>query len=410
MKCLKCFVFCLLLSFSCMTAGGKGKFVRVEGTSLVSPDGSEFFIRGTNLGNWLNPEGYMFCFPKRANSARQINDGLCELVGPEYVRNFWEMFVQNYVTEEDIAYLASTGLNTIRIPFHYKMFTDEQYMCFNTREDGYRLMDNVVGWCKKYGIKVILDMHVCPSGQTGDNIDDSYGYPWLFVEEGSRRVFLSIWKDIARHYRNEPAILGYDLMNEPVAHYFKDKEELNKACVELYQEACAEIRKIDKNHILIIGGLQWNGNFKPLRSVEFGDNVMYSCHIYKCPPTVGSISHFVQFRNESGCPMYMGETGENTDEWVHDFRIAMENVGISWTYWCYKKLDNTKGFLNIVLPEGWDEIVRFLEADRSTFAGIREANGDRDRCKGILDTYLENCKFANCNINKGYISALGLKP
>ena len=39
-----------------------GAFVRVSGTDLVAPDGSKLFIRGTNLGNWLNPEGYMFGF------------------------------------------------------------------------------------------------------------------------------------------------------------------------------------------------------------------------------------------------------------------------------------------------------------------------------------------------------------
>ena len=37
-------------------------FSRIEGHNLIAPDGSEFFIKGTNLGNWLNPEGCMFGF------------------------------------------------------------------------------------------------------------------------------------------------------------------------------------------------------------------------------------------------------------------------------------------------------------------------------------------------------------
>ena len=36
------------------------QFVRIEGQDLIQPDGSKLFIKGTNLGNWLNPEGYMF--------------------------------------------------------------------------------------------------------------------------------------------------------------------------------------------------------------------------------------------------------------------------------------------------------------------------------------------------------------
>ncbi len=55
-------------------------FVRVQGHDLISPDGSKLFIRGTNLGNWLNPEGYMFGFGK-TNSARMINGMFCQMVG-----------------------------------------------------------------------------------------------------------------------------------------------------------------------------------------------------------------------------------------------------------------------------------------------------------------------------------------
>ena len=58
-------------------------FIRVEGQNLIVPDGSVFFIKGTNLGNWLNPEGYMFGFSK-TNSARLIDQMFCELVGPDF--------------------------------------------------------------------------------------------------------------------------------------------------------------------------------------------------------------------------------------------------------------------------------------------------------------------------------------
>ena len=97
-------------------------FIRVEGQNLIAPDGSVFFIKGTNLGNWLNPEGYMFGFSK-TNSARLIDQMFCELVGPDFTAEFWKIFKDNYVTREDIEFIASTGANTIRLPFHYKLFT-----------------------------------------------------------------------------------------------------------------------------------------------------------------------------------------------------------------------------------------------------------------------------------------------
>lgn len=56
-------------------------FVTIQGQDLIKPDGTKLFIMGTNLGNWLNPEGYMFKFSK-TNSPRFINEMFCQLVGP----------------------------------------------------------------------------------------------------------------------------------------------------------------------------------------------------------------------------------------------------------------------------------------------------------------------------------------
>ena len=86
-------------------------FVRVDGPYLIEPSGDTLFIKGTNLGNWLNPEGYMFGFQK-TNSAGMINQMFCELVGPDFTAEFWKLFKDNYVTEKDIEFIASTGPTT----------------------------------------------------------------------------------------------------------------------------------------------------------------------------------------------------------------------------------------------------------------------------------------------------------
>lgn len=57
-------------------------------------------------------------------------------------------------------------------------------------------------------------MHDAPGGQTGDNIDDSYGYPWLFENENNQKQFCDIWQSIAKHYANDTIILGYDILND----------------------------------------------------------------------------------------------------------------------------------------------------------------------------------------------------
>ena len=103
------------------------EFVRVDGPNLVKPDGTKLFIQGTNLGNWLNPEGYMFGL-SRTNSAWMIDLMIKEAVGPDFAAEFWRQFKDNYITRKDIEFIASQGANTIRLPFNYKLFTDDDYM------------------------------------------------------------------------------------------------------------------------------------------------------------------------------------------------------------------------------------------------------------------------------------------
>ena len=77
----------------------------MKGPDLIKPDGSKLYIVGTNLGNWLNPEGYMFGF-QRMTSPRLINEVFSELVGPYKAAEFWKAFKDNYITEKDIAFIA----------------------------------------------------------------------------------------------------------------------------------------------------------------------------------------------------------------------------------------------------------------------------------------------------------------
>ena len=385
------------------------QFVQVEGHDLITPDGSKLFIVGTNLGNWLNPEGYMFGF-NHMTSPSQINTTISNLVGPDKATDFWAQFKDNYITKADIDYIASTGANTIRLPFHYKLFTDEDYMGLTSGQDGFARIDSLVSWCKDNDLYLILDMHDAPGGQTGDNIDDSYGYPWLMESEKSQQLFCDVWSAIAGHYKDEPTILGYELLNEPVATYFEsNRDELNSKLVEVYKKGIEAIRKVDSDHIILIGAPQWNSNFEPLYGVDFGPQIMFTCHRYGGEPTPEAIKSYIDFRNSAGVPMYMGEIGHNTDEWQAEFVNTMKANNIGYTFWPYKKRDGSC-MMGITMPEEWEEIVNFAEGPHATFAEIRQANPDRAKAQVALDKFIEQCKLANCNPQEGYIASMGLKP
>lgn len=380
-------------------------FMRIDGHDLIAPDGSKFFIRGTNLGNWLNPEGYMFGFSK-TNSPRFINEMLCQMVGEEATADFWQDFKDNYITRADIDFIASTGANTIRLPFHYKLFTDEDYMGRSSNHNGYAHIDSVVTWCRDNGLYLILDMHDAPGGQTGDNIDDSYAYPWLMESPRAQQLFCDIWEQIAERYENEPVILGYELINEPIAHYF-DAETLNAKLEPLHKRAVEAIRRHDNNHIILLGAPQWNSNFSNFTDWGYDDKIMYTCHRYGGEPTAEAIHHFIAFRDSTGLPMYMGEIGHNTDEWQAAFCDVLEANNIGYTFWPYKKLDGSC-MNGISRPADWDSIVAFAEAPRDSYKAIREARPDTALARKALREFVENSRFENCTPQKSYIKSIKL--
>ncbi|MDE6578593.1 MAG: glycoside hydrolase family 5 protein [Muribaculaceae bacterium] len=386
-------------------------FLKVQGKDIVDSKGNKFYIKGTNLGNWLNPEGYMFGFSK-VNSARMINEALCQLVGPTKAAQFWQSFKDNYITESDFRFIASEGANTVRVPFHYKLFTNEDYMGLNDAQEGFRRLDSCVSWAKRNNLRLILDMHDCPGGQTGDNIDDSYGYPWLLTDSVAQKQFINIWGEIARKYSDEDVILGYELANEPVATYWEGEERayLNSELEPLYKRVVAEIRKSDPNHIILLGGPQWNSYFGNFTDSKFDGNIMYTCHRYGGDATPEAIRSYIEFRDSVGLPMYMGEIGHNTEEWMNNFVKVMRDNNIGYTFWPYKKIEDSS-MTGVSTPAGWEKVVAFVEAPRSSYSQIREARSlcSQEEGEEMLRQFVENSRAEKMLKHEGYINAIDLK-
>jgi endoglucanase len=386
-------------------SNGQSKFVTTRGKTFASPDGKPLLLKGINLGNWLLPEGYMFKF-KSANSPRLINAVVSELVGEDEARAFWKAFRENYITRDDIRFIKRSGFNSIRVPFSYRLFVIED----STRSlegPGYELLDRVVAWCRSEGLFVILDMHAAPGGQTGDNIDDGWGYPFLFESSESQDLTVQLWRKLAARYRNEAAVIGYDLLNEPIAHYF-DGNDLNPKLEPLYRRIVSAIREVDRNHLIFLGGAQWDTNFKVF-SAPFDARLVYTFHKYWMDVNQQAIQEYLDFRSRYNVPVWMGESGENTDAWIASFRTLLEQHEIGWCFWPYKKLDATSCPVSINLPDGWDAIVTFADGPRGTFEEVRKQRPPKEKTRKALSEYLERMKFSNCRVNQGYLRALGLR-
>ena len=386
-------------------------FVKVEGISLTV-EGEPFLIKGVNLSNWLLPEAYMFDFSEERVASRYKMDlMLRQMIGPGATDRFWKEYLSRYITEKDIAFLSSRGVNTVRVPFSYRLFTDEDYMGLRTADEGFAIIDNLLSWCRKYGIYVILDMHSAPGGQTGHNIDDSYGFPWLFYEKEDEETFCSVWEDIAEHYADEPQILGYELLNEPIADYFGSaaRNYMNSRLEGIYKKAVSVIRRHDPDHIVMLGGAQWNLNFNVFSDFSFDPDMMYTCHKYDGTAGEANIGDFLSFRKRSSKPMFMGELGHNSISWQRKMSETLENNGIGYTFWPYKKLDNSC-MMGIRRPAEWDSsVVRYSETNRTTYKDFREARPDQQTMRRVLMQFVENSKMENCIPQKGYIRSMGLK-
>jgi len=400
------FITALLVSFSVThLCQAQRKFVSTRGKTFITPSGERLFVKGINLGNWLLPEGYMFKF-KNANSPRLIHAVINELVGEDEAKRFWKSYRDNYITAEDIKFIRDAGFNTIRVPFDYRLFVTQDEPS-RLEGIGYELLDRVVDWARREGLYVVLDMHAAPGGQTGDNIDNSWGYPFLFESVESQELTARIWQKIAARYQNEPAILGYDLLNEPIAHFF-DTAQLNPKLEPVYRKIVTAIRGVDKNHLIFLGGAQWDTNFKVF-GPPFDEQLVYTFHKYWMDVKQEAIQEYVDFSNKYDVPVWMGESGENTDEWIASFRALLEQNGVGWCFWTYKRLDATACVASIQKPADWDAIITFADHPRTTFADIRTNRPPKETIRHALSDYLEQVKFRNCKINRGYLTALGLK-
>jgi endoglucanase len=383
----------------------KKDFIYTEGKNLMLPGGKAFIMRGTNLGNWLVPEGYMFKL-KDVNSPRMINQAFSELIGPSALDSFWKTYLNNYIAASDIRYMKSIGMNSIRVPFNYRLFTSEKYMGETNPNHGFELLDKLISWCKKEQLYILLDMHCAPGGQTGDNIDDGEGYPFLFESEKDQQLTADIWKRVAARYKNESIIIGYDLLNEPIATYF-NADHFNPKLEGLYKRITAAIRQVDKNHLIFLGGAQWDSNFAPFGQ-PFDNKLVYTFHKYWTSPKQEVIQPYIDFSNKYNVPIYCGETGENTNQWIDSFRVTLESAGIGWHYWPYKKMDDARCIVQFKRPATYDSIIKYAETAKMNFADIRKnrpqnMNGVKEALRG----YLEQCLFENCIPNNGYIKALG---
>jgi endoglucanase len=374
-------------------------FLRAEGKKIVNEKGENFLLRGIGLGGWMLQEPYMFQLSEVAGNQTDIKSKISGLIGQKNCDEFYTHFLTDMITEKDIEALNKWGFNSVRLPMHYNLFTlpaeKEPVAGQNTwLETGFKLTDNLLSWCRKYNIYLILDLHATPGGQGNDRpiADIDTLKPRLWQSEANQMKTVALWKKLAERYKDEKWIGGYDLINE--TNY---KLEGNAALKKLFSEIASEIRKVDKKHIIFIEGNQFANDFTGL-TPPWDNNMVYSFHKYWNPTTVETIQKFLDMREKFDVPLWMGESGENNNEWFKAAVSLFETNNIGWSWWTIKKIGSESSLMTISQPAGWQKIIDYW-AGKGPKPTVEET-------KATLMELAENVKFEKCKINNEVIEAL----
>lgn len=385
---------------SSATAHAEG-FLKVEGTQIVDGSGKPVILRGMGLGGWMLQEGYMLKLGE-VGQQHKIRAKLVELVGEERTAAFYRAWLDNHTTKADIDQMAKWGFNSVRLPIHFDQLTlpadKEPKPGQDTwHEEGFRRIDRLLEWSKANRIWLILDLHAAPGGQGNDLAisDRDPAKPSLWQSAENQRKTVALWTKLAARYKDEPWIGAYDLINEPNWSFVTPgkgngcDETENKAVWALQQRITKAIRDVDPKHIVIIEGNCWGNNYKGLPPA-WDANMVLSFHKYWNRNDAASIAEIKALRTRTNRPIWLGESGENSNGWYQGAIALVEGAGIGWNFWPLKKIGFNQP-LEITPGDSWMKIVQWMTAKGSKPAA--------DEAFAAMMQLAENTRFDN-NIPK----------
>jgi len=327
---------------------------------IIDGHGKPVRLRGVNLGNWLLVEGYLLAGPNEPE--HRIRACMAEVVGASQTRAFYRKYQDAYIQASDLRRIRRWGFNFVRIPFNYRLFLPSPQGRLYAR-DGWKRLDWVIKQCSRLGLYCLLDLHAAPGAQNADWHSDSPGKPGLWDSPKDQEETTALWGKIARRYRDEPAVAGYDLLNEPVASSTVPVMRLYRRCLEAIREA-------GDHHLVFLEGTRWSDDFEGLDEMD-DPQLVYSPHFYKPAAFVlhldpdaaypgeiegkywnkqtlrGELERFHRLGQKSSRPVLIGEFGVHRrcpcchaeTRWVKEALGLFESFEFHWTYWVYKALD-----------------------------------------------------------------------
>lgn len=379
------------------TAQSEG-YLTVSGQSIVDGQGTTVILRGMGIGGWMVPEGYMLQTSSFANAAWELEKRIVTLVGQSNADSFWNAYRTNFIQRKDVERLAQLGFNSIRLPMHYKFYIKQTVNGYERVDQGYVMTDSLLRWCADNKLYLILDLHAAPGGQSANNISDyDPSKASLWQDEKNKSMTIELWRQLAERYAHEPWIGGYDILNEPAW----DLPPANKPLRDLSVAITNAIRTVDTTHIIFVEGNWFATDFNGL-TPAWDAKMVWSFHKYWNTNDLGSINYLLTLRASTNRPLWLGESGENSNTWFTDAITLLESNNIGWAWWTWKKFGTINGPFSIPLIPEYETLLQYWKG-QAVQPSVASA------MKGLMGM-ADGLKLERCVFNEGVIDAMMRQP
>ena len=171
------------------------------------------------------------------------------------------------IKPEYIKMIAEAGFNSVRLPVTWVVHSSK-VAPYIIEPAFFCRVDSVVNLCLQNGLAVSIDMHYYPYINMGPDSSISF--------EDNIKRFYGLWEQIAKHYKNYPPEVYFDVLNEPSMGM--DVSFYN----ELINKSVKLIRKTNPRRTLLIGtpnlGQSWTIGLLDLPKDDW--NLIVQIHYY----------------------------------------------------------------------------------------------------------------------------------
>ena len=305
-------------------------------------------LRGVNAGGLFVTEHWMTGFEYGStplDDYRSLTKTLISRFGEVKTKKLWNSYRNSWWTEADFKNCADMGMNVIRLPFSYMNVDFDAVTSYENagRNYNFAYLDDFVSRAAHYGIYTILDLHGAYGSQNGQDhsgeIKDSASEVDFYSNGQMQDLTVRLWKALSNHFKDNPAVAGYDILNEPG----EKAGVTSKPHWDFYDKAYKAIRENGDGHIVIFESC-WDGRNLPHPSEYGWENCIYSFHHYS-GADISVNEHMTSWEKKIkdveeqnfGVPLQMGEFTNyaSTEKWERTLQLLNDH-GWHWSSWTYK--------------------------------------------------------------------------